>query len=180
VGGKVIVTTQPYGPDLHRRLTAANERDGNRPYEMLFVVPPSLVDKEPRGFRLTNEWAGWGISLWDGTKSDVRTEYPRDVKQHRLLQYDSCRGLEGWVVVCIWLDEFISYKKWFFDQKAHPPGEELFEEETRDTFAHRWSMIPMTRAVDTLVITLRDAYSEVAEVLRKLSRDNSSFVEWAD
>jgi hypothetical protein len=83
-------------------------------------------------------------------------------------------------VVCIWLDDFISHKRWVFDRTKRPPSEELFEEETKDTFAYRWSMIPMTRAVDMLVITLRDASSEVAEVLRTLSGDNPSFVEWAD
>src|SRR5262249_13204242 len=139
VGGKAIITAREYDQELHDRLARMNEQDGNKPYEMLFVVPPNLVDKQdkpPVGFKRTQEWAEWGISLWDGTVSDTRTEYPRDVSQHRLLQYDSCRGLEGWVVVCLWLDEFINHKKWVFDSTDQPPSEELFDEETRDSFAY--------------------------------------------
>jgi hypothetical protein len=100
-GGKILITGGPYSEKLHRRLVEACEKDGNKPYEMLFLVPPSLVEKQSnrRHFVLADQWSTWGISLWDGTLSDTRTEYPRDVKQHRLLQYDSCRGLEGWIVV---------------------------------------------------------------------------------
>lgn len=55
-GGKVIITGQPYSPALHARLTEACGKDGNKPYEMLFLVPPSLVEKEPnpRRFALTD------------------------------------------------------------------------------------------------------------------------------
>jgi AAA domain len=183
VGGRVIITTRGYDPELHGRLSVANEQDGNRPYEMLFVVPPSLVAKkarEPIGFKLADEWGKWGISLWDGTVSDTRTEYPREIKQHRVLQYDSCRGLEGWVVICLWLDDLVSHKRWVFDNTEQPPSEDLFDEETSTTFAYRWSMIPMTRAVDTLVITLRDGQSDLAKVLRKLYENNTAFVEWID
>jgi hypothetical protein len=38
----------------------------------------------------------------------------------------------------------------------------------------------MTRAVDTLVITLRDGQSDLAKVLRKLYENNTAFVEWID
>jgi hypothetical protein len=182
-GGKVIITGQSYSPALHARLTEACEKDGNKPYEMLFLVPPSLVEKEPnpRRFALTDLWTGeWGISLWDGTLSDTRTEYPRDVSQHRLLQYDSCRGLEGWVVVCIWLDDFISHKKWVFDKMPKRPSEELFDPETGDSFAYRWSMIPMTRAVDTLVITLKNPNGAYGQLLRSVAAKNPDFVEWID
>ncbi len=136
--------------------------------------------REARRFMLTDEWGQWGIKLWDGTSKDIRTEYPRDLQQHRLVQFDSCRGLEGWVVACLWLDEFVAYKQRDFDKKHKPPTDELFDPETRESFAYRWSMIPMTRAVDTLVITLRNSRGRYAEILRKVAMKCKDFVEWID
>ena len=102
------------------------------------------------------------------------------MRQHRLLQYDSCRGLEGWVVVCLCLDEFISHKQWVFDKTPQRPSEELLDPETRDSFAYRWSMIPMTRAVDTLVITLNNPNGAYGKLFRSIAAKNPDFVEWLD
>lgn len=181
VGGRVVITARPYDAVLHQRLSSDNERDGNRAYEMLFLVPPDLVAKsgdESVGFKLAEEWGHWGFSLWDGTVRDIRTEYPRDIKQHRVLQYDSCRGLEGWVTVCLWMDELVRYKQREFDRT--PPSTEDLYEATSYQFACRWAMMPMTRAVDTLVITMKDPESEFATSLRKLWEKNQDFVEWIE
>ena len=33
-----------------------------------------------------------------------------DVNKFRCFQYESCRGLEGWIVICHWFDEFLQTK----------------------------------------------------------------------
>ncbi len=51
-----------------------------------------------------------GIRVWDGINTWNRMEYPTDVREHRVVTYESARGLEAWVVVCLAFDSFYNYK----------------------------------------------------------------------
>ena len=46
-----------------------------------------------------------GFSLWDACDDRVRDTVPSEPGQWRIVQYDSCRGLEGWVTVAYGLDQ---------------------------------------------------------------------------
>lgn len=188
LGGKIVIIAREYDVQLHQQLLAECEASGNKPYEMLFIVPPSLVLREKqvngvvRQFALTQQWKEWGIRIWDGTADELRSAYPKNVDEFRLVQYESCRGLEGWTVVCLWMDDFIEYKKATFTEATE--GQMALalqsEAEKRRDFAYKWSMIPLTRAVDTLVITLKDPKSEFAQTLRKVAERCQDFVEWVE
>ena len=41
-----------------------------------------------------------------------------------------------------------------------------------------WSLMPLTRPIDTLVITLKDPNSKVGQMLQQLANDYRDFVEW--
>ncbi len=123
---------------------------------MMFLVPPALVTKEvgtdnygnkveKKQFSLTQDFKDMGIKIWDLTNTELRSQYVVDLDQHRLLQYESCRGLEGWTVVCLELDEFIRYKIETF--KEEPTNELALESfgEKRNKFVYLWSLIPLTR-----------------------------------
>lgn len=187
-GGKVVVTTGGYNKRLHEMLDSECRAAGNLPYEMLFMAPPALVGWEDtesgrqRRFRLARDWEAMGIKLWDGTGDDLRSVDPRDPDSCRLVQYDSCRGLEGWTAVCLWLDELYEYKRMTLDQKE---AEQMAlglrsQEEIREELAWRWTLIPMSRAVDTLVITLRHPDSTFGRHLRALTEKHEDCVHWYD
>lgn len=185
-GGKIIIQVGKYTNKLHVSLIKELYENKNREYEMLFLVPPNLVstDKETkeRFFKNKGEWESFGISLWDGTSRDIRTEYPTKVEQHRLLQYDSCRGLEGWTVVCNNLDDFYDYKLTTVESKTENDIllEMKSDDEKKEELAAYWLMIPLTRAIDTIVITLKNSDTPIAKVLKKVSEQCSDFVEWYD
>jgi hypothetical protein len=181
-GGQVIIVDGPYTQALHDSLYAECMKSGNLAYEQLMMVPPTLVNREDMGngkvarhFLLLEEWEEWGLRVWDGTNPQVRKDYPNDPNEFRVVQYDSCRGLEGWIGVCHFLDDFFSYKQ----REWEAPKETLvFDIATeRRRFAAQWCMIPFTRAIDTLVITLNDKSSYVRSVLRAIYED-SGIVEW--
>lgn len=44
----------------------------------------------------------------------------------------------------------------------------------------RWVMIPLTRAIDTLVISLGTAPSPLRSVLRRAADQHPDFVEWIE
>ena len=120
IGGKIIISLKDYSKELHDKEIKRCKDFGNSEYEMMFLVPPNLVSVahgekgETRSFKLTNEFKQMGINIWDSTSKDIRSQYVVDLTQHRLLQYESCRGLEGWTVVCLHLDEFIKYGNYIF------------------------------------------------------------------
>ncbi|MBM2815267.1 MAG: hypothetical protein HW421_2029 [Ignavibacteria bacterium] len=186
IGGKIIISTKEYSRELHQKELSRCKEFGNAEYEMMFLVPPKLVNVaktpngEERSFKLINEFEQMGIKIWDSTSKDLRTQYVVDLSQHRLLQYESCRGLEGWTVVCLELDEFIKYK---MDTFTEPEKDELRLEtfqEQRDNFVYLWSLIPLTRAIDTIIITIKNKDSVVGHALRRVYEQNPDFIQWIE
>lgn len=199
VGGKVIITTN-YNIELHKDLYSDCLKNGNKAYEMLFLVAPSKIisdgEKEitfkrneqdensitktikQRHCSLVDEFAGQ-IDFWDGTNKELRRDYPVKVDQHRLIQYESCRGLEGWTVVCIEIDELVKYLSNKYKEDTDNLELELESpEEKKNRYVYMWSLIPLTRAIDTLVITIKDKNSDIAKKLYELHKENSEFIEW--
>lgn len=40
------------------------------------------------------------------------------------------------------------------------------------------AMIPLTRAIDTIIITIKDPTSETAMLLKEISQEHPDFVSW--
>jgi len=109
----------------------------------------------------------------------VDSNFPTDRDALRLVQYDSCRGLEGWTVINYAFDELWEYK---YRQWLASPQElaTLFDtrEQCAAAFASVWAMIPLTRAMDTLVINVSARQEVVTEALKKTYDRYADFVEW--
>ena len=56
---------------------------------------------------------------------------------------------------------------------------ETFEQK-RKQFVNQWTLIPLTRAINTLIITLKDKDSETAEFLKSVYKANSDYITWID
>ena len=192
-GGKIIIKVGDYSKELHEREFRICRENGNSAYEMLFLVPPNLVNrnqgvdefgkpKEIRSFSKIQDFESKGIKIWDGTSTDLRTSYVVNLEEHRLLQYESCRGLEGWVVVCLELDEFMRYKYETFEEVETGEGELALTtfEEKRNDFINLWTLIPLTRAIDTLIITLKNKDSKIANVLKEIYHKYPDNIEWIE
>jgi hypothetical protein len=110
-------------------------------------------------------------------------EYQVAGKLKRILEAaPTSRGLEGWTVVCLWMDDFIRYKIDTYDPLSEQqPSLGLFgPDEAKKDYAYQWSMIPFTRAIDTLVVTLRNLNSEYARILKSVYKGCQDFVEWIE
>lgn len=162
-GGRVIIALEGYTRGLHERLWEDCQKDGNKGYEMLFMVPPSLATAG-RGFSLREQFESWGMRLWDGTIRDTRKEFPTDPQEFRVIQYESCRGLEAWTGICLGLDEIFDLKMRSWQRQEDQLSIED-DETLRSRDAFKWCMIPLTRAIDTTVITLSNHDSEFSRRL---------------
>ena len=170
-GGEIIVEAR-YTSDIHIELERRCVENKCENYDILILVPPSMAENGK--FRLANAYKNAKINLFDGVDYANRTKYPTH-NECRLYQYDSCRGLEGWCVVCLNLDELVDYKK---KTCTIDTNSLLSEEEQRKRYALLWTLIPLSRPIDTLVITLQNPQSEIGEILKDLCVSFSDFATW--
>lgn len=184
VGGKIIVIcdkNELY--DIHRKEMDRLIEAGNIPYDMMYLVPHTMVEKfgDSRAFRYKDQFENKGISLWDGTNINNRSEYSISTEEIRLFQYDSARGLEGWTVVCLDFDVYLNEKEKYFPMEADNNSLILETTEARlQRYMLNWMLIPLTRAIDTLVITLNDKESDVGLLLKEVANENSDYITWIE
>jgi len=182
-GGRVIIVEGNLSgrTTLIEKVCSEAAELGNYPIDLLACVPPSLVRQDRFGTysipgRAIRES---GIVVWDASSSDVREYYPTDRDALRIVQYDSCRGLEGWAVISYAIDDFFEYK--YQQSLAAPPDlSDMFDtkEELAAAYASQWVMIPLTRAMDTLVINMSNDKSAIKDAFAKIHEQRSDFVEW--
>lgn len=179
-GGKVRIISSDRLFETHNEEMKRLKEKENIAYDMLYLVPHSLVRKDGMDscFARKTEFEKNGVFLWDGTNSNNRESYSVRNDEVRVLQYDSARGLEGWTIVCMDFDEFIKEK-----DSEYVEGEIdslLLEspEEHKKKYIYNWVMIPLTRAIDTLVITLSDCESEIGRTLKSIADENPDFITW--
>jgi hypothetical protein len=174
-GGRVIITSgDAISPEVLRAIVSAAAQQRADPVDCLICVPPKSggVDVCPQLFAAADSA---GLAIWDGTIPANRGSVPGD-DALRVVRYESSRGLEGWITVALDLDDFAANKMKHPNLKPNDPPVEA------DVVAARWLLIPLTRAVHTLVITVRDPQSLVALRLREAADDRSvsGMVEWVD
>ncbi|UPK44722.1 hypothetical protein [Paenibacillus pabuli] len=88
--------------------------------------------------------------------------------------------MEGWIIVCMEMDEFFEYK--LNTHKDDLEGQKslaLFSEEEKALeWVHQWILIPATRAIDTLVIHIKNPDSRFAKILHDISVNFPDFIYW--
>ena len=179
-GGKVIITTDDKLFDVHNQEMQRLCDAGNIAYDMLYLVPHTLVRKSygESSFALKTQFEQNGIMVWDGTVSSNRDGYSIDAEEVRVLQYDSARGLEGWTVACLDFDEFLEEKSAEYQDGSVDALMLESPEERKKKYLYNWAMIPLTRAIDTLVITIKNPDSKTASLLREIAEEHPDFVTW--
>jgi len=179
-GGKVIVVEGDYrdAEAVHQRVVDSARSAGNCPVDLLMCVPPCMVydDSEGRRSVARDMLEAWGAECWDGVDDNLRREFPVSVEKLRIVQYDSCRGLEGWSVIALGLDDFYEYKLSTAPSPAE--GTQASSIDLKMRFTNRWLMIPVTRAIDCLVLNVSSRSSYIGSALRRVSEQCPDVVEW--
>ena len=165
VGGAVDVVA------LHRAVRSLAAAGAASPVDTLTCVPPKSSAGEPYSDCAAQLIAA-GDCVWDGTIEGNRDDAPADADCWRLVKYDSCRGLEGWVTIALGLDQLIA-------SKIKYPNLAAGDTESPESVARRWLMIAITRAVSTLVITITNPDAPIVETLRAAAAAlPDGIVEW--
>ena len=176
-GGKILIYSN-FRKSTYNDLKKNCEKNNCENYDILILEPPTRVEyvnDGERRFALAEVYEKNDIPIFDGINNKLRTTYPTK-NQCRLYQYDSCRGLEGWCVVCAEFDDLIKYKMDTYSADDEVLG---FDPDiSKKRLVYLWALMPLTRPIDTLVITLRDPKSEIGTILKQLSDTYKDFVEW--
>ena len=178
-GGQIEIYSE-YNNEIHKEICDHCEDSECENYDILILVPPAMVEADENGdthFKNMDKYRKAGISVFDGTNSSNRHRYPsKDMA--RLYQYDSCRGLESWVTVCYQFDELIKYKiNTINKDDIQNSYLGLDINEGIKKYVYTWALMPLTRPVDRLVITLEDPNSEIGTILYNLSK-RYDFIKW--
>ena len=171
VGGRIVFKeTAEYTKRGHSELIDYCAAQGCTNYDILLLVTPSYVDSKNCGrFKCIDAFNKCGFKLFDGTNFYNRKAVPMGDNECRVFQYDSCRGLEGWCTVCIDFDELIEYK--YNVYRKINPHDVAYKQ------AILWSLMPLTRSIDTIVITLKNPNGDVGKMLKNIA-DRYDFAEW--
>lgn len=175
-GGEIKIYSN-FKKKTFKELKANCEKNKCENYDILILEPPTQVIRDNKGkqFAKAEAYNKAGIPVYDGINDNNRTVYPTK-DECRVYQYDSCRGLEGWCVVCADFDELIQYK---LDTYKANEDELCFDPEVaKKRSVLLWALMPLTRPIDTLVITLNNANSEIGKMLKQLADIYPDFIEW--
>lgn len=170
-GGKIIVTNK-YEPDLHFDLLNKAKEHGCKEYDMMYLVPPSMVENGQ--FCLKSTYEEKGMFIFDGVNKKVReSEYDTSNKlrkECRLYTYESCRGLEAWTTICHRFHELF--------ETSHPHDyHEIPYEPARRYMLTLWTLIPLTRAIDTLVLVVKKG-TRTDAALKDLYEKNPDLIDY--
>ena len=174
-GGEVIITGK-YSDTLHADLLNECINDlGGCCYDMLFLVPSSMVVN--KAFKHKQSFEKANIHIFDGTNPVLREQYTTNLDECRLYHYESCRGLESLITVCLNFDELIQEKMKHYVDNPDPNILNTYEQRRND-FVYTWSLMPLTRPVAKLVIVLKDKNSEIGQILFDIHTRYSDIVKW--
>lgn len=183
-GGRIIIIYKPYllCDGLHDQLLKDAVDSGNKEIDFLMCVSSSNIEKieGARTSRLSSELQHRGFSIWDGVDSEKRKDFARKTDQFRIVHYKSSRGLEGWTVVLNDLDEYwqesYEYKLSHGLTRDEVEGNEELED-IACKYAWHSTFIPLTRAIDTLVISISDLDSMFSKQVISVALENPEYVE---
>lgn len=113
------------------------------------------------------------ISIHDGTIEKNKAIIPNDMDASRVFNYQSCRGLEGWVVIVNNLDLFLND----IEKSIEVAEESLSLQETKDKVCTQWLYMILSRPIDTLVISFKNPNSKYAKLLNDIANDHSDYCE---
>jgi hypothetical protein len=180
-GGRVILYRGKFVDDraIRDRICGLATENGNKLVDSLFCVPPSSVVAHggTRRSQVGLVLEGDGHDAWDAVDVATRRDFPRSPDSCRVVQYESCRGLEGWVTVLELFEEFWELAR---AQGVVTSGSRGVGAMTPDQYAWQKALIPLTRPIDTLAIFIGDPASDASRLLLHLAALHEDFVEIVD
>ena len=188
LGGKIIVVEGNYFDDqlLHNRIMKEAKEAGCSMVNLLFCTHNHRRDESKENATI-NGLDELGIKAWDGMDTEVRRQTLQDEDNARVVYYQSCRGLEGWAVICRKFDIYWDSLLNISANNLNVEVPSLFPDDEKNSPLVRQEVInhifiPFTRAMNTLVLEIYSKETFLGSVLYEMSEDPSTMdiIEWRD
>jgi hypothetical protein len=137
----------------------------NAPYDILILVSSS--DDFHKVLKHTE------IAIHDGTIEKNKALIPTNMDASRVFNYQSCRGLEGWVVIANNLDVFLQE----IENTIHEAEDGLSLSETKDKVCCQWLYMILSRPIDTLAISVKNSNSKFAQLLINVAEGHPDYCD---
>lgn len=111
--------------------------------------------------------------IHDGTIEKYKIRKPENMDACRVFNYQSCRGLEGWLVIANNLDLFL-------EQVSNNTTEAisgLSLTETKRKSVAQWLYMILSRPIDRLVISLNNTQSEYSQLILRTAQAKPDYCE---
>jgi len=168
-GGEVSIYTNPFAKIDLDTIIKSLTNESAAPFDLLMLMPKAYYDNNAK---LSN-YKDWGHDFIDGVEK-VNNRVKDEVNKFRCFQYESCRGLEGWIVVCHWFDVFLQTKYDSYQRDINLQGH-ITDEEAKMKHATDWAYLATSRAMDHLIITIRDKQSKFGKLFIDAAKKNKDF-----
>lgn len=151
----------------------------NNLIDLLCFASPNLSSSLMNQDFLNKFKATLGCNVFEGFRADMRRSGPLDVNALRLYQYESSRGLEGWLTICLDFDGFYQHRI----QRAILDYEKLVDkslskDEWIDREVNSWILMTLTRSIDSIFIHISNDDSDIARKLKTLSISQPDIFVW--
>jgi hypothetical protein len=99
-------------------------------------------------------------------KKGLKFPSPNEV---RVINYESCRGLEAWSVMCMNIDNFYNGQVHSKDAESFLLQEDIYltKEQRAAMFGITWILMAATRAIDTLYLQMSNKENELYKICQK-------------
>ena len=181
-GGDIYIVEGDYfkDKDFHNFLMDQSKKSKAEPIDLLHCVPPDDLFNDADGYHsnVGKKLEEFGYSVWDAVDETTRKNSPKSNQDMRVVQYDSCRGLEGWVTYLHQFDTFWDYK--IEDIKKDKGQMKLFEdnEDFVNEGVAKWALIALTRSINSIVIQIDSKESPLGKILWELASENQDYLHW--
>jgi DNA replication protein DnaC len=169
-GGNVEIYSNEFSKnDLARLLKEINESDG-APFDLLMLMPKSYYES----INKLSLYKEWGFLFQDCIDDSGKLSID-DASGFRCMHYESCRGLEGYIVICHWFDEYleVNYNRYSRNLELENM---LTDEEAKMRYLANLLFMATSRAIRKIVITLKDKESKFGKLLYESRKINPDYI----
>ena len=170
VGGSVEIFSNPFTKSDLTRLLNEIEVDEGAPFDLLMLMPKSYYEY----INKLSLFQDWGFRFQDSIDDTGKLSLD-DASGFRCLQYESCRGLEGYTVVYHWFDEYLESKYNGYIRNLELENM-LTDQEAKMRYVSNLLFMATSRAIKKIVITLKDKNSKFGKLLYESRKINPDFI----
>jgi hypothetical protein len=169
LGGEVSIYTNTFAKNDLDAIIADLINEKAAHFDLLMLMPKEYY----KCVNNLDDFKDWGYEYINGIeKSNIRIN--NEVNKFRCFQYESSRGLEGWIVICHWFDVFLQIKYDSYERDINIQGY-ITDEEAKMRYVSDWAFLATTRAMSHLIITIKDKHSKFGKIIIDSFQKNKDF-----